>query len=80
MTENLGDDIQRRALGEHQRGAGVPQLVRVPMIWPGRLALKIGVLAARLIELLDDALARLSLLCRTDSPSLTCCAELVETR
>ena len=30
--------MQRRALGEHQRGAGVPQLVRVPVAKPGPVA------------------------------------------
>ncbi len=31
MTEHLGDDVQRRPLGQHQRGARMPQLVRMPM-------------------------------------------------
>ena len=38
MTENLGHHVQRRALSQHQRCTGVPQLVRMPMTQPGRLA------------------------------------------
>ncbi len=31
MAENLANEVQRRALGEHQGGGRVPQLVRMPV-------------------------------------------------
>jgi len=38
VPEDIGRDMQRRALGKHRRGARMPQLVRVPMTQPRGLA------------------------------------------
>ena len=39
MAEDLGDYMQWRALGEHQRGTGVPQLVRMLAVIRGYMKL-----------------------------------------
>jgi hypothetical protein len=37
VAKHLGDDMKRCALGEHQRGTRVPQLVRMLVTQPSRL-------------------------------------------
>jgi hypothetical protein len=38
VTEDLGDNMQRGALGKHQRRARVPQFMRMPVTQACRLA------------------------------------------